>query len=94
MRRILALIARLLWPHACAACGGGCDATGLCGPCAREIDAAGSGPRCLACGAVLGPYAAERAGCDACRGRALELARVVSVGPHEGALRRAVTNCG
>jgi ComF family protein len=89
--KLAAAALALVFPARCAGCGAMEAEDGLCARCAGE--AWSRRPRCFRCGADLrgpGAWRDRDAGCRACAGRDLGVARTAVVGPYEATLRRLV----
>jgi len=94
LTRPLSVLADLLWPPACAACGGAIEAgdrAWLCAACEAEI-ALIDGPACRRCGLPLGPFTVDHEGrwCAECHRRPLVFKRTAAAGEYTGALAHAV----
>ena len=83
----------LLFPPGCAACGQqlerGLPTRRLCPECSIKLTATHR-DLCPICGAVADRTMVDQRGCPRCRHRKLRFEGVVSLGPYNGPLRRAV----
>lgn len=81
----------LLYPGACAACGGALPPgqTDFCAACCTTLTT-DPHPTCPRCAGTVGPFTNLEGGCTVCRDLSFPFERVLRLGPYDGPLRELI----